>query len=79
MRTKVDLDIQGDYVDDLKYLIQDSEGMHPEMHRLIFAGKQLEDSRRLCDYNIFEYSTNSHSSLVNRNTDSKILRKLKNQ
>eukprot|EP00658_Telonema_sp_P-2_P008693 TRINITY_DN13286_c0_g1_i1.p1 TRINITY_DN13286_c0_g1~~TRINITY_DN13286_c0_g1_i1.p1 ORF type:complete len:176 (-),score=22.13 TRINITY_DN13286_c0_g1_i1:307-834(-) len=37
---------------DLKYLVQCFEGIPPSQQRLIFAGKQLEDSRTFADYNM---------------------------
>jgi len=39
-------------VDKLKKLVQERQGIAPDLQRLLFGGKQLEDGKTLKDYNI---------------------------
>jgi hypothetical protein len=44
-------------VEELKNKIEDTEKVSPDQQRIIFAGKQLEDDKRLSHYNIQHEST----------------------
>ncbi len=46
-----------DTIAQIKVQIQEKEGIAPEEQRLIFAGKNLEDTKTLADYNLTADST----------------------
>lgn len=51
------LEVESYYpIEQVKSLIQQEDGTHPDKQRLIFAGRLLENGRTLADYNIVNNS-----------------------
>jgi ubiquitin len=57
----ITLDVEpSDTIETLKQKITDKEGIPPDMIRLIFAGKELENGRTLSNYNVKKNTSFGH-------------------
>eukprot|EP00331_Platyophrya_macrostoma_P010932 CAMPEP_0176429456 /NCGR_PEP_ID=MMETSP0127-20121128/13721_1 /TAXON_ID=938130 /ORGANISM="Platyophrya macrostoma, Strain WH" /LENGTH=76 /DNA_ID=CAMNT_0017811263 /DNA_START=39 /DNA_END=269 /DNA_ORIENTATION=+ len=46
-----------DLIEEVKLKVQEVSGKTPDEQRLIFAGRQMEDGKKLSDYNVSSGST----------------------
>jgi ubiquitin-large subunit ribosomal protein L40e len=54
---RVDVSEHGDFVIELKRMVQERLGIPPSFQRIVYAGKQLEEHNRLRDYGVRSLST----------------------
>ncbi|KAI9355381.1 ubiquitin-related domain-containing protein [Zopfochytrium polystomum] len=50
---EIEIDIEpNDKISRIKERVEEKEGIHPEQQRLIFGGKQMNDTKTVAEYNI---------------------------